>query len=1098
MDKSEKHGAELIEEAEHLRAEIEKLRQEHARCRLVKERLELLSSAIKQSTDGIAVSDLKGNIVFVNEAFAQMHGYASEEILHQHFSVFHSPEQLPAVDEANRQIQETGQFEGEIWHVRRDGTTFPTYMRNSLVRDDAGRPAGMVANARDIADQKRAEAALLESEERFRTLFENAPIGSYRTTPDGRILEANPTLVKMLGYSSFEELAKRNLEEQGFEPEYPRSEFVKRLEDEGTLAGMEAAWTKRDGSQIYVRENARVIRNADGRVLYYEGTVEDITDRKKAEEALRESQRALSTLMSNLPGMAYRCRNDRNWTMDFVSEGCVDLTGYEAADIVHSHKISYADLIHPDDREMVWESVQVALMRQVPFQITYRINPADGKQKWVWEQGQGVFSPRGELLALEGFIIDITERVRAEEVLRTAHSELERRVEERTADLSAANERLLNEITERERAEAALRESEQRLQGILDNTAVVIYEKDLEGRYLFVNRRFLELFHVSWEEAIGRTDYEMLAREAAEACRANDQRVLRARAAIEFLEVVPHDDGDHTYLSLKFPLYDRSGAPYAVCGLSTDITERQRAAEDVKLAKEAAEAASRAKSKFLANMSHEIRTPITAMLGAAELLPDPGPGHTETRDRINMILRNGRHLLSLIDDLLDRSRIEAGKLVVRPTRCSLLDIIADVQAVTAPLHQRPQVDYRVLYETRIPNSITTDPTRLKQAIINLVSNALKFTESGHVSVRVRVAERQPEPILSVAVEDTGMGIAAEDLERIFETFTQLDWSSAATSRGVGLGLPLAKWIAEQLGGSLEVTSTRGRGSVFTLMVKTGPLDKADWIRPDEAAIPPRQIACGNGTDAFGRLEGRILLAEDFHDARELLASALTHAGIEVTAVGDGEAAVRAATEQSFDLILMDIRMPKMDGLSAAAELRRRGCLSPIVALTASSAMSDQERILNAGFDNFWQKPISLARLIEGAAGYLRASPADADGGVPTKRESTGSAGMEGRMAAVVAAFEQGLPSRLRRLRTTLETGDLESAHTLLHQLAGTGGICGHMELSEEAARLLELVKDGSLPNRMDELSALENMVGKITRLRTGADATSVQPDKRIG
>ena len=1184
------------------------------------ERLSLLSSAIEQSTDGIAVSDLSGTLQYINQAFAGMHGYVPEEALHQHISIFHTPDQIPAVEKANQQIRETGEFAGEIWHARRDGTVFPAYMRNSVVRDHTGRPVAMIAAARDITEQQRAEEALRESEERFRTLFENAPIGSYRTTPDGRILNANPSLVKMLGYSSFDKLALRSLEEEGFEPQYSRKEFIERLERDGEIVGMEAAWTKRDGSAIFVRENAKVIHDADGGVMYYEGTVEDITDRKRAEEALKESQRALSTLMSNLPGMAYRCRNDPGWTMEFVSEGCLNLTGYEAADLTRNRKVSYAELIHPDDRQAVWDDVQAAVSKKEPFRLNYRIVTCAGQENWVWEQGRGVFASDGELLALEGFIIDVTERKRAEEALRTAHDDLERRVEKRTADLTAANRHLQQEIAERERAEerlreqgvllgnilatipydvfwkdwnsvylgcnqsfartaglakpediigktdydlawkteeadfyrqcdrevmtagaamlnieepqlradgreatlltskvplrdragevvgilgiyaditdlksaeSALRESEQRLQGILNNTKVVIYEKDLSGRYLFANRRFEDLFHVPQDQVIGKTDYEMFPKEIADAFWTNDKRVLEECSPIEFEEVAHHDDGDHTYVSLKFPLFDPNGIPYAVCGLSTDITERQRAAEELRQAKEAAEAATRAKSRFLANMSHEIRTPITAMLGAAELLP---MSDADQRDRrTEMILRNGQHLLSLVNDLLDLSRLDAGRFDVQQVRCSFPDLLADVQAVTAPLYERHEIDFQFVCETSIPTSIHTDPTRLKQAIINLVNNALKFTHAGHVRVRIRVDREALEPALSIAVEDTGVGIARDDIDRIFQAFTQLEASTARVVEGVGLGLPLVQWIADRLGGRLEVTSEVGRGSTFTLIVPTGPIENIEWLSPEEVSVPHRPTTDRFSLEGGRRLRGTVLLAEDGKDARELIGFALRNAGADVVAVEDGEEAIRAAGERAFDLVLMDIRMPNIDGLAATAELRRRGCLTPIIALTASSDKSDSRRMREAGFDDFWQKPIPLRRLVELAAGYLREREGVALDEPPASDVGPSDA-TRLRLAELRTEFERSLSSRLQSLKEALDRGDQSRVHGVLHQLAGTAGMYGHMSMSHEAARLMEMADAGALAERPDELRLLEQFVAGITQTDGSAgDVDSTSP-----
>lgn len=931
----------------------------------------------------------------------------------------------------------------------------------------------------------------------------------------------------------------------------------------------------------------------------------------RAGDALRESRRVYATLVSNLPGMAYRCRNDANWTMEFVSEGCKELTGYNPADLVENGTIAYAELIQADDRGAVWEDVQAAIKERGPFRLIYRIRTRAGEERWVWEQGRGIFSNSGQLAALEGFITDITDRKRAEETLacserrsreqlaeldviydtapvglcimntdlrflkinqrlarmnglpveqhigrtlrevipeiapkleplyrqviesgqpilevevrgvtpaepreersyevsyypitvdakvvgigvvvqditvrkraeetvRRAQEELETRVADRTAELTAANERLRREIAERERAEVALRETEQRAQAVIDNSTAVIYVKDLDGRYILANRRYSEIFNLPYEGIVGRTDHELHPRENADAFRANDQAVLKAGRAVEFEEIAPHVDGPHTYISLKFPLFDEAGGPCAVCGISTDISERKQAARELEAAKNAAEAANRAKSAFLANVSHEIRTPITALLGAAELLGTEAGVEARQRDRASMILRNGRHLLSLIDDLLDLSRAEAGKLECRVTRCSLVEVITDVVAVTAMLHRRPAVDFRIVYDTAVPATISTDPTRLRQALINLVNNALKFTDEGRVWVRLSCLADAADPRLVIAVEDTGTGIEPCDAERVFEPFTQASPTGVGIRGGVGLGLPLARFIARQLGGSLELTPSESRGCTFTLRLATGPLDDATWTEPHTVEVPVAAPHAEAEREPHPHLTGRVLVAEDFADTRVLMSHALTSCGTTVTAVDNGRDAVAAARETAFDLVLMDIRMPQLDGIEATRQLRGEGCLAPIIALTASTTDEGRERLLEAGFDDLWIKPLTVQALLRSAAYYLSADSL----GVDPKQRPQGegdTARTADRLALAIAEFTAGLPDRLRELRRIVESGDNEQAYEILHQLIGACGIHGLTELSHEAARLQPLAGERRLSGAPEELGYMESLVGR--------------------
>jgi CheY-like chemotaxis protein len=304
---------------------------------------------------------------------------------------------------------------------------------------------------------------------------------------------------------------------------------------------------------------------------------------------------------------------------------------------------------------------------------------------------------------------------------------------------------------------------------------------------------------------------------------------------------------------------------------------------------------------------------------------------------------------------------------------------------------------------------------------------------------------------------------------------------------------LARHIAEQLGGSVEVSSSLDRGSTFTLRVATGPLDDAHWIPPDEVAMPARLTAFDQSALALGPFVGEVLLADDFPDTRNLIREVLESRGATVTAVDNGEAAVEEASKRTFDLILMDVRMPRMDGATATRELRNRNYLAPIIALTASTMEGDRQRILDAGFDDLWIKPLTLERLVSESAAYLRPSrkgdsedPAESD---PWTRLTNP------RLEAVRTEFVRKLPQRLAKVREAVEERDMDQAREKLHQLVGAGGTYGLMPISHEAARLLSLAKSGKLADRPEELQALTDLVNAaVASLVDGDGAGPTSPE----
>jgi len=468
-------------------------------------------------------------------------------------------------------------------------------------------------------------------------------------------------------------------------------------------------------------------------------------------------------------------------------------------------------------------------------------------------------------------------------------------------------------------------------------------------------------------------------------------------------------------------------------------------ARDRDEARRAAQEASRLKSEFLAHTSHEIRTPMTALVGYTELLGDPDLSPAERAEGLATVRRNGEHLMTIVNDILDLSKIESGRMTIERMACSPFALVAEVTAVLRPRAAHDGLDVEVGYRSPLPETIETDPTRLRQILLNLVGNAIKFTPRGSVRLEVGPVE---DTRLCFEVIDTGIGLDAEQQARLFTAFSQADASTTRRFGGTGLGLAISKRLAGMLGGDLRVRSVPGEGSTFTLTIDVGSLAGVRLLDrpPDVPAAAERREPSAHAPQA---LRGRILLAEDGLDARRLLARHLRAAGAEVETAENGlvacELALRAAEAGApYDLILMDMQMPELDGYAAAARLRAAGYRGPIVALTAHAMEDERARCLGAGCDGFAAKPILRRTLIEVARAYL--APA---GAAPL----VSALAADAEIARLLDGFVGRLPERLGAMERALGARDLVGLADLAHQLKGAATGYGFPTITEAAAEL---------------------------------------------
>ncbi|MEE9405496.1 MAG: ATP-binding protein [Algisphaera sp.] len=544
--------------------------------------------------------------------------------------------------------------------------------------------------------------------------------------------------------------------------------------------------------------------------------------------------------------------------------------------------------------------------------------------------------------------------------------------------------------------------------------------------------------------------------------------------------------------------------------LETRVAVRTAALET---ATHEAQAANRSKSAFLANMSHEIRTPMTAILGYSDLLLDHRQAEEERIDCVQTIHRNGQHLLAIINDVLDISKIEAGAMTVERIPTSIIQLVADVASITRIRALDKGIGYHVTFEGPVPETVYTDPTRLRQILINLVGNAIKFTHSGAVTLTFRFnpANENTSDQLHFDVRDTGVGIPPNTLGNLFKPFTQSDESTTRRFGGTGLGLAISRQLSHLLGGDITVQSEPGLGSRFTVVVDAGDLtgiELIDGVTEADVHAHETPVLDSQETDTPPHpILTRVLLVEDGEDNRRFISRFLSKHGVTVEMAENGrighDAALAAQTAgQPFDLILMDMQMPEMDGYTATSKLRAAGYTHPVVALTAHAMADDRRKCLDAGCDDYLTKPIHHAKLIDVVRQHsppVQNTPATTPDSTTAITDLSSSAtriptrpddgplvsryATDPVLAELIDEFVAVLPARIDELVQAHRTADMDTLRSRIHQLKGSAGTHGFDPISAAARRLEDDLKANAdadaVSNALDAVQQLCKRVAGI-------------------
>ncbi len=631
-------------------------------------------------------------------------------------------------------------------------------------------------------------------------------------------------------------------------------------------------------------------------------------------------------------------------------------------------------------------------------------------------------------------------------------------------------------------------------------TGMVVADPDQpDCPVVWVNPAFSRITGYAAEEVLGRNCRFLQGPGTSAAAVQKIRRAIATREAIT-IELVNHRrDGRRFVNELHIsPSFDADGRLIAFIGIQHDVTERRRAHEALVRAQRRAERANREKSDFLAFMSHEIRTPLHGVMGTMSLLLDTALD-AEQRAYAETAERCAQSLLVTVNDLLDLSRIEAGKLVIEKIPFALEEPVREVLDLIAPAAAEKGLALSARLDPALPARLVGDPQRLKQVMLNLADNAVKFTGQGSVEIRLA---RLPDERLGIAVADTGIGIAPRAQARLFQRFAQADASVARRHGGSGLGLAICKRLVTLMGGRIAVDSTPGKGSIFFFDLPLQPVARS-------GAPPARLLPGPVPPDAPPRARGRILLAED-GEANQLVAAAiLRKAGYTLDVARDGAEAVAAVQSSPYDLVLMDVRMPVKDGVAATAAIRAipgpRGRV-PIIAMTAAAGEDDRERCLAAGMDGHLPKPVDRARLLatvtevlEGPPRRLRAVPPPPDpGSLPplldreTLEELRAAVG-PGRLPRLIGVFRRETEDRMARL-AGMAADQLHRIAEEAHALKAAAGTFGAAALRHAAAALEASCRSGDEASAMAQLRALPDLATRSLAAFPGTVVDSAMGD----
>jgi PAS domain S-box-containing protein len=882
---------------------------------------------LNAALDAIVIVNQTGDITFWNPQAEKTFGWKEEEVMGKKLSHLIVPEQVRfAHDKGIDNYHATGHGPflnkiSEQMAINSSGKEFPVEVSIIPVKHTSG--TFFCGFIRDISERKKAEAALKESQELWQFALEGAGDGVWRYDLQTGETFFSKQYRKMLGYEGNE---FKHTDKNWFNIIHRDDiALVQQSEDayrEGLITNhqLEYRIQHKDGKYLWVLDRGMILNyTEDGKPKLIIGTHTNITSIKQTELELEQRVKQFKSLSENIPGVIYEYEfsSDGKETLRYVSPALEKVFGIKVEDFYQ-----YQQYIHPDDLPEIIRKNKHSKQTLEPFYDESRlVLPGRGI---VWHSVTSSFSyytPDGSAV-FTGFILDITERKNTEHVLKI---------------------------------------NEEKYRNITANMNLGLLEVDNDEIIQFANQSFCDMSGYTSDELLGRRASELFIREEQLEMMEMKNKSRKKVVSDAYEIAVKNKSGRAKWwLISAAPRYNDKEELVGSIGIHLDITEQKNLEYELLEAREQAEQSATAKQSFLANMSHEIRTPMNAILGMSRELQKTMLNEQQ-KLYLNIINNAGEHLMVIINDILDISKIEAGKLSLETIGFRINDVIRNTVQVMEHRASEKGLLLNYSVDERIAPVLLGDPYRLKQILLNLLSNAVKFSEKGSVDIscRLRVKYKEVHSV-QLSVTDKGIGMDKEFLQNLFQNFTQEDRSVSRKFGGTGLGMTISKQLTELMGGNITVESEKNVGTTITLVIPFSVGQDAD--------VPSVGLRIADNSILNGK---RILLVED-NDVNRLVAiTTLAHYGADISEAVNGLEAVEALRNNRFDLVLMDMQMPVMDGLEATKVIRNSVNASiPIIALTANAIQGESDKCYEAGMNDFVSKPFEEESLVAMIAKWL--------------------------------------------------------------------------------------------------------------------------------